>query len=1222
MTDRYKEKSGGPLKLVPLDPRKGAVLRWRPAAPLLALGLLIWACGRDDAIVPDGEALGPPESLRSLLIEGVANAEIQEWPRALELFQQAVVLAPEEPVAVFDVAVANYHSGDAQAASKQLERMPETTPPWLLARVSYLRGKLAAEEGDRQAVQDAYREAARLDPAEAVYPHALAEYERRQPRRQGALLGQAYELWPENARLAADFALWALRQGDAATRLRGLAAVEAMVATVGESSIRAYLEKGRAEIERHPDQKRVPPTLRVVLNLMLNGKQFRGDVTELTARQEVMPLAEPVAARPPRKAPPSPEVHFTATELTALPPLTDGERVVAAVVVDDAGDQRFPGRRQAAGTGSGREAAVALLSDRGLYFLPREGDETQLLAELSPGHAPFVPALIAGDLDDDGRPELAVANGSGLRLWGRRDDSPAWSEHALIPELAEAGALRELAMVDFEHDGDLDLVALDDAGRPVLVTHRGEAGWGPPLTAPLPVDEPLRRLAFTDLDGDADQDLVAATATELLVLRNWRQGQLSLHAREALPSPPRQLVPLDYDGDGASDLVVLHRTVLGFWRGNGRAGLDRDTVAEESAGDRVAFLDGDLRRLAVTDVDLDGDPDLVVAGDAGLVLLENLGDSRFEARQDLFGEPIAGLLPLDLDGDRDPDLLAWGDARPRGFLAAGAEDQGWIAVGLRGIAGKVPLDGRGVRLEVKFAGRTQTFEPGRANVILGLGDEKPAVIKATWPNGISEYLFAPATHTRHVLQLTMRIEGSCPFLYASDGNRLRFVTDILSLAPLGMLAGDVPRSPQGHGSPGRYVPADPEEYLRLPDWVRPRRGELELAITEELREVTYLDQAELVVVDAPDDVLVMNGEQWLEGMVEGLALRLLTPPVPPAAVYDHLGHDALERIRDQDHRYLAPLSGKRRYQGAMEPHRLTVELPPEVASAERPALVMVGWLHWGNTSTNVARAQDPRGAPLFPYLEVGDGRGGWRPAAAAVGLPAGKTKPVVVDLTGALNPGDPRLRITTDFEVSWDLLAAATLRLEADTPHRVHRLAARTARLRYGGFSRWFRPSADGPYLFDYHDRRPYPWRLDPTGRDTALSWQEHEGYYTAFGPVEELLENADDRYVVFGSGEEVALGFDLTRIPPLPSGWRRTFFLHSEGWEKDGDPNVACSQTVLPLPYRGMPGYPCPRAVPGPPGPDGGGAERSRWVARDRLTHRVAAWAAGPSNDLEDTFE
>ncbi len=1180
---------------------------------LLVLGLLSWACGEDGATAPGETSDAAPGSLRGLLVEGRVRAEIGEWPQALELFEQAAALAPDEPVVVFNLAVAHFHAGDFQAAREQLEGMPAASPPWLLGRAHSLRGKLAVEAGDHERAQAAYREAARLDPAEAVYPHTLAELQLRRPEQRGELLERAYQLWPGNARLAADFALWALRQGDAEVRLRGLAAVEVLAAAMPDPKVEAYLERGRAEVARDPAQERVPQPLRVVLNLMLNSPRFRGDVTDLAARKEVTPLDEPVAAAasglaPPRE--PAPEVRFEAAELAPLPSLAGGERMLAAVVVDDAVDGE---------PGAGREAAVAFLSDSALYFLPREGEAWQRLAELAEGAL----TLLAGDLDDDGRPELVVATSQGLRLWGR-DSSSRWSERPLVPELAAAGPLREALLTDFEHDGDLDLLALDDAGRGVLVLHRGEAGWGPPRAAPLGVAEPLDRLAFADLDGDADQDLLAASPTELFVLRNWRQGVLSLHVRLPLPAPPRQLVPFDYDGDGSIDVVVAHEVGLSFWRGDGRAGLERDITAEESAalsppGDQGGkTLSGDAGAVAVSDVDLDGDLDLLLAGEAGVVLLENAGGGRFEPRPGVFGEPAPsaqGLLPLDLDGDRDPDLLAWDEETVHGLRSDGAEGQGWMVLDLRGLAGKVPLDGWGVRLEVMFAGRTQVLEPRRSHVILGLGGERPTVVKAVWPNGISEYLFAPPPRTRQTLQLTIRIEGSCPFLYASDGEGLRFVTDILGLAPLGMLATSPFGSANAVSSPlgppkGTYVPADPEEYLRLPDWVRPRGGELELAITEELREVTYLDQAELVVVDAPDDVVVMNGEQWLEGPVEGLALRLLTPPVAPAAVRDHLGDDVLDAARERDHRYVVPRSPKRRYQGAMEPYRLTVELPPEVAAAERPALVLLGWLHWGNTSTNVARDQDPRGAPLFPYLEVGDGRGGWRPTTVPVGLPAGKTKPVVVDLTGALNGADPRLRITTDFEVYWDLVAVATLRGEATTRHRVHRLAPQRARLRYGGFSRWYRPAADAPYLFDYGDRRPYPWRTAASGREVALSWQEHEGYYTAFGPVEGLLESADDRYVVFGSGEEVTLGFDVASLPALPSGWRRTYFLHSEGWEKDGDPNVACSQTVLPLPFRGMRGYPCAAAVAVPAGLDGGVAERSRWVARGRLARRVAVWA------------
>ena len=157
----------------------------------------------------------------------------------------------------------------------------------------------------------------------------------------------------------------------------------------------------------------------------------------------------------------------------------------------------------------------------------------------------------------------------------------------------------------------------------------------------------------------------------------------------------------------------------------------------------------------------------------------------------------------------------------------------------------------------------------------------------------------------------------------------------------------------------------------------------------------------------------------------------------------------------------------------------------------------------------------------------------------------------------------------------------------------------------WGGFSRWYRPAANGPYLFDYDDRRSYPWRIDGEGRELVLSWQELEGYYTAYGPVTELLERADDRLVVVASGEEVKIAFDLTSLPALPDGWRRTFFLHSEGWEKDGDPNVSCSRTVEPLPYHGMTHDPCSGLETGSAP---AGAARTRWVDGDRLARRVAA--------------
>ena len=100
----------------------------------------------------------------------------------------------------------------------------------------------------------------------------------------------------------------------------------------------------------------------------------------------------------------------------------------------------------------------------------------------------------------------------------------------------------------------------------------------------------------------------------------------------------------------------------------------------------------------------------------------------------------------------------------------GAEAQGWLGLSLRGLMGKVPLDGRGARVDVNFGLDSRSFEVDRPEIIVGLGGRTPALVKVTWPNGISEFLFEPQPRETHIVEQELRIEGSCPFLYASDSD--------------------------------------------------------------------------------------------------------------------------------------------------------------------------------------------------------------------------------------------------------------------------------------------------------------------------------------------------------------------------------------------------------------------------------------------------------------------
>ncbi|MBZ0112199.1 MAG: FG-GAP-like repeat-containing protein [Thermoanaerobaculia bacterium] len=1127
--------------------------------------------------------------VQDLLVRGVAHAEIEEWAEAIASFETALGVSGEDPVVLFDLAVCLLRADQPARASQVLERIGADAPAELRARASYLRGKLALEVNDVEAEVQAYRQAMALDPTEVAYPFALAQLLPRlggeATAETGPLLEVALQLWPDNARLLADLSVWRLEQPNPAAWEEAVESLAQLAADDERAS--ALIERGRSELAAEPD--RAPSSVRRALNVLRPGKRFQADWAALEARLVLLPLRRPAAsAFLETWEPAAVSVSLEKADLLSTAPLEDGEHVVAMVTSADAIDAAAPPIRA---------FDLTLLTSRGVWVLDRGESAFHYLGDLAGGRR-----ILAGDLDADGAMERVVLGEGGVTIFGRPAGSD-WRVWSLEQELT-ASAVQEGILHDFELDGDLDLLMIDRQGQIRLARNRGEAGLGSPESPGLPIEQGSRLFA-RDLDLDDDPDLMIASGSVVFILSNHRQGEYQVTAELSVAGTVESLLTTDLDGDDSVDLTILVNGQLRFFAGREARSFEAKpdwdaTAASLASGSPVVSL-------AAADLDLDGDLDLIIErqGHAGPRAIEVIETYRLAVIARIEGLPVgtSGLLTMDLDADHDEDLLL---ATPDGLetlRTSGAEDQGWVEVVLRGLASKVPLDGRGTRVDVWFGLDRQSFEMTRPELVVGLGGRTPALIEVTWPNGITELVFDPAPNRAHRVEQELRIEGSCPFLYASDGDALRFVTDVLSLAPLGMLIGN-----------DRYAPADPEEYLRLPDWVAADRksGDLELAITEELREVAYLDQAELVVIDAPAEIGVYNGERWIEGQVEGLDLRLLGPFEAPTSATDSTGTNVLDLVSKLDHRYLRHSGPGRRYQGAGRSRSLELSVSPSLAATGRVALLLTGWLHWGNTSTNVARSQDPMGRPVFPFLEVPHADGTWHRVDLPVGLPAGKTKPIVVDLGDTLDPQDPRLRITTDFEVYWDWIVAAESLPLATRPHHEQRLAPESATLDFQGFSRWYRPASNGPYLFDYAERRAYPWRPTATG-ERVISWDEHEGYYSPYGDSLAAIASLDDNLVVFGSGEQLSLRFDLDSLAPPPPGWRRTFFLHLEGWEKDGDPNVACSETVGPLPSRSALSYPCESSEEWSEANEG--IPRGRWVDRQRLHRRTKALIESPSS-------
>src|SRR5205807_7877664 len=82
-------------------------------------------------------------------------------------------------------------------------------------------------------------------------------------------------------------------------------------------------------------------------------------------------------------------------------------------------------------------------------------------------------------------------------------------------------------------------------------------------------------------------------------------------------------------------------------------------------------------------------------------------------------------------------------------------------------------------------------------------------------------------------------------------------------------------------------------------------------------------------------------------------------------------------------------------------------------------------------------------------------------------------------------------------------------------------------------------------------------------------------GRLTRLGDVSELLQKRDDRFVIFGPGDELTVRFDARYLPTLPGGWTRDFVLRAWGYCKDCGPFTATGDTIEPLPFHGMSAYP-----------------------------------------------
>ena len=324
---------------------------------------------------------------------------------------------------------------------------------------------------------------------------------------------------------------------------------------------------------------------------------------------------------------------------------------------------------------------------------------------LAVGRGPSGVAL--ADLDGDGDLDLAVANETGGDVAVLLGDGRGGFRPAPGSPFPAGANPTQLAVGDLDRDGRLDL-AIANHATTYLSVLLGRSGGAFAPAPGSPVQVPSRphphTVAAADLDGDGDLDL----ATD-----SWEEDRLLLLANDGRGRFPGPAIPLsvgdhpysnalatDVDGDGRADLVTpnLREGSVSVLLAGGEGRFAPAPGSPYAAGPSPFWV-------ACGDVTGDRRPDLVVANyggglddrsDDGLHVLPGQGTGRFGAAVRLpacWGPTRVELADLDGDGTLDAALACLGDHQVRFFRGgpSGLAPAPWPAVPVGGGPGGIAL---------------------------------------------------------------------------------------------------------------------------------------------------------------------------------------------------------------------------------------------------------------------------------------------------------------------------------------------------------------------------------------------------------------------------------------------------------------------------------------------------------------------------------------------------
>jgi Tfp pilus assembly protein PilF len=1114
-------------------PRLPNLKSW--AALQLMAAILLAGCHSSDRL-PDKNSKAYSDYLSTFYV-GLAALQVGDDVRADSSLGDAVKLVPAEPAAWADWGILALRQRNFDTAAQRLDRARDLAPS--NDRIFYLLGILESNRGNAAAAITDLRQAVKLNPANLRANYQLAlEIERQGGNDSEAefqqIIQQILAAEPNNLAALLELSRIAAKRGDAATLLPTIARITAHSASWPAAATQQLAMLKSAAAASPPSAAAVRSVF--LRNVLMQVPEFRQSLATLKAPpgEEAEPFQHFLLLPSPGFRPAAPD---TAMQFD-LQPIENFKRgkwdYISAVSLSGAG---------APAVVTANAGEVKLSTGAAFPF---------------PGGSAHVPpspeSILPIDFNYDFRTDLVLAGAGGLRFL-RQDDPTKFTDVTAQTKLTNAVITASYTgawPVDIEADGDLDIVLGSVSGLPVVLRNNGDGTFQP--IHPFIGVSGIRQFVWADLDGDGNPDASLIDGTgHLHFFHNERSGKFTEQALPANLGIVKAIATADANHDGILDLLAVQSSGSILSLSNIGGAWNTSEIARVPSPTQL--LDGEVR-LRIADLDNNGAFDLLLAHVAHasspvspgvLIWLADEKDqftllqgpqapARVFDAADIAGAGRLDLLGLSADGqaieaiNRGTKNYNWQVIRPRAHQATG--DQ------------RINSFGIGGEIEIRSGLLVQKQPINSPQLHFGLGQQTGAeVARILWPNGTMRAEFALKADQEVVTE--QRLKGSCPFLFAFNGNKMEFVKDAVPWgSAIGLRINNL----------GTASIAATEEWYKIGhDQLVAHDGFYDLRITGELWETYYYDSLALMAVDHPAGTEIFTDERFSVPPVK-LAVTSVAPPHPIAHATDDQGNDVTATLHDLDGQYLDTF-GRGQYQGVTRDHYVEIDLGNDAPTDGPLWLIARGWLHPSDSSINVAIAQGSHEQPHPLSLEVPGVHGGWVVARPNLGFPAGRNKICLIDLTGIFRQGMPhKLRLRTNLEIYWDQIQWA--QGLTGSPLKITRLAATTAVLHYRGFSTVHQANPSSPEIPDYNHLA-----------GTAQLWRDLSGYYTRYGDVRELLAAIDDRYVIMNAGDELSLRFP--EQPPPPAGWVRDYVIAGDGWIKDGDYNSTYSQTVQPLPYH-----------------------------------------------------